>query len=101
MVRHSVILKVATTPGLCGGADCKLVHLKGIYHARDPGPDPCSQADADIPLPDEGPGAAEDSQEDSHVVSDVEEGEDEVVQSHAGGSDDDDEGEDLLENAHA
>lgn len=58
-------------------------------------------ADADIPLPDEGPGAPEDSQGDSHVMSDVEEGEDEVVQSHAGGSDDDDEGEDLLENAHA
>ena len=35
------------------------------------------------------------------MVSDVEEGEDEVVQSHAGGSDDDEEGEDLLENAHA
>ena len=35
------------------------------------------------------------------MVSDVEEGEDEVVQSHAGGSDDDDEGEDFLENAHA
>lgn len=35
------------------------------------------------------------------MVSDIEEGEDEVVQSHAGGSDDDDEGEDLLENAHA
>ncbi len=63
---------------------------------------PHLQADADIPLPDEGPGAPDDSQGDSRVESDAEamsEGEDEVVQSAMGSEDD--EGEDLLENAQA
>ena len=58
-----------------------------------------AQADADIPLPDEGPNGGEPSQADSRVTDAMSDGEDEVQQSHAGSDGDD--GEDLLENAQA
>ena len=58
-----------------------------------------AQADADIPLRDEGPDGGEPSLADSRNVSDaLSDDEGEVQQSNRGS---DDEGEDLLENAAA
>lgn len=57
------------------------------------------QADADIPLPDEGPDGGVPSQAESRDVSDaLSDDEGEVQQSNMGS---DDEGEDLLDNAAA
>lgn len=58
-----------------------------------------AQADADIPLPDEGGDAHEESQAGSVNMSDNFSGNDGEVQQSAAGSDD--EGEDLLDNAAA